>query len=407
MKRVTYLLLLLLITGTAPLFAQKKIVFIGSSTVEGVGANPIADSSFVNRVQKYFRKNTSPGNPDTVVYNLGMSGTYSATGLPVAMYGDPDRNVEKAMSYNPDVVIISYVSNDAHYNVPLSETLDNLRTMYNYVVAAGKRCFITTTQPRDFSGYPAKRQKQKDTRDSILAEYGSNAINFWDDIANANYTINSAYSAGDGIHINNNGHRALYSRTVAKDLFISSVLPIKLLNFSASLRYKKVQLNWRAETDNNFDKFIVERSSNGRTFSVINESKSAKDGTSVVSDYQATDDAPLTGVSYYRVGLIDKNNIRQYSNIARIVNGSQKFALRTAYSASSDIIIRMDVKEKQTIDVQITNASGQVIARKNTVVDEYTQLIRLQNIGVGGKGIYYVYVTNQNKETAVLPFIKE
>jgi hypothetical protein len=75
--------------------------------------------------------------------------------------------------------------------------------------------WVTTTQPRsDLTA--TQRNNLIAMRDWTYQRFGSKAIDFWTTLANADGTINSAYNSGDGIHLNNAGHRILYSRTVSE-----------------------------------------------------------------------------------------------------------------------------------------------------------------------------------------------
>ena len=84
-------------------------------------------------------------------------------------------------------------------------------------------------------------------------------------------------------------------------------LPIELLSFTAVLNgSSSVLLNWATATEINNKQFDIERSSNGIDFESIASvaAKGNKNGTSVTS-YSYIDDAPLQGISYYRLKQID------------------------------------------------------------------------------------------------------
>jgi hypothetical protein len=73
--------------------------------------------------------------------------------------------------------------------------------------------WISTTQPRNLDA--AGRAALIAMKDSTIARYKGRALDFWTGLANADGTVNSAYNAGDGIHINNAGHKVLYERVIA------------------------------------------------------------------------------------------------------------------------------------------------------------------------------------------------
>jgi lysophospholipase L1-like esterase len=158
MKKNLSLLILAILSFTF-VNAQKKIAVLGSSTAAGGGASQ--DSAWIARLQAHYRKNTSDG-VDTTIENLAVFGfvTYQVMPNNFVTPVNPDRtlwpvnvekNVTKALSFQPDIIIINLPSNDVEIepNYNMKETMDNFRALYQHINAAGVRCYITTTQPRN------------------------------------------------------------------------------------------------------------------------------------------------------------------------------------------------------------------------------------------------------------------
>src|SRR5690242_7081167 len=107
-------LLLLSIQG----LAQKKIVILRPSTADGNGASTY-DSSWARRLYFEFNKNTSDG-VDTTIINLAYPGFVTYQAMPsdfvlpanrTSWPQDTARNVTKALSLSPDIILISIPSN--------------------------------------------------------------------------------------------------------------------------------------------------------------------------------------------------------------------------------------------------------------------------------------------------------
>lgn len=195
-----------------------RIVVLGSSTAAGQGPSTI-DSAWVNRYTNYlYNKNTS-----FEVVNLAQGGynTYKIipTGTPkpswVGTTADPNRNLTKALTYNPYAIIVNMPSNDAAGNIPVSEQLFNFKAIVDSAALQGVKTWVTTTQPRNFTNQ-FQIQLQKDVRDSILSIYGDYAIDFWTGTAQTNGFILGIYDSGDGVHMNSKGHRLLLAKMAAK-----------------------------------------------------------------------------------------------------------------------------------------------------------------------------------------------
>jgi hypothetical protein len=100
--------------------------------------------------------------------------------------------------------------------------MSSLQTIFDSATARGNRCFISTTQPRNDAAFNISSVKKKlaDIKDSIINRFDQYAINFWDGMFDpADTTILTKYSSGDLIHFNNAGHRVLFERVVAKNIF--------------------------------------------------------------------------------------------------------------------------------------------------------------------------------------------
>ncbi len=227
-----YCVLLLLIFSAMTAAGQtRRMVVIGSSTAAGLGASS-PDSSWTGRFNRYYKYQL--GIIDTT-HNLGVSGTTNYKGMPTSYIPsggrpspDPAHNVTRAVnllsglsSATNGVVIVNYPSN-GYDNYTIAEIMSSLQLIYDSAVSAGNRCYVTTTQPRSDGSFssPAVRLKMATLKDSIINRFGvTNSINFWDSLYNpADTTILPQYAA-DSTHFNNLGHKILFDRVVAKNIF--------------------------------------------------------------------------------------------------------------------------------------------------------------------------------------------
>ncbi len=192
----------------------RVIVVLGSSTAAGVGPSS-PDSAWVTRYTKYIL-----GLDNTAqVINLAVGGftTYDVmpTGyIPPAGRPTPksNNNITHALTFKPTAIIINLPSNDATNGYSISEQLANYDTVLARARSQKAPVWVATTQPRNLS--VAQRQNLMAMRDSTFARFGSKAIDFWNGLANADGTILPQFDIGDGIHLNNAGHRLLFQRVV-------------------------------------------------------------------------------------------------------------------------------------------------------------------------------------------------
>ncbi|MCR9154569.1 MAG: T9SS type A sorting domain-containing protein [Bacteroidetes bacterium] len=206
-----------------------KIVVIGSSTAAGSGASP-SDSAWVNRYRHYLQSI----NPNNEVVNLARGG-YNTWRLmhdsfsPPSNRPQPDtlRNISHALRQNPDAIIINLPSNDAAIGTGINQQMSNFIAMDSLANLQGVPVWVCTTQPRNFGS--SSIQIQLGVRDSISAYFGSKALDFWTGLANSQNTIDSTYDSGDGVHVNNAGHKLL------SQIAIQAALPDSLVQGLAGI----------------------------------------------------------------------------------------------------------------------------------------------------------------------------
>lgn len=223
---------------TCPATARLRIVILGSSTAEGAGCTR-HDSCWVER----FSRAINDEIPETEVINLAKGGytTYQImpTGSPAyqarrqQLVTDTCRNITKALSLKPDIIIINMPTNDTSHGIPVKEQLNNFKKMAALAKKHNADCYVTTAQPHNFGEKytpPYDKQHHPDVSkqhfrdwfweltEKVKRTFKEHAINFYDGIASDDsYSfIKPEYDSGDGVHLNNNGHRILAQRAVER-----------------------------------------------------------------------------------------------------------------------------------------------------------------------------------------------
>ncbi len=194
------------------------IVVLGSSTAAGSGAST-PSRAWVNRYRTFLQRfrhsaqviNLAKGGYTT--YKVMPSGTIPPPARPAP---DPDRNITKALSFNPNAIIINLPSNDAAGGYSVSEQLANYDVIIATANTQGVPVWISTTQPRNLS--VSGRQNLLTMRDSTFARFGNKAIDFWNGIARENGKIHPEFDSGDGTHLNDAGHAILFERAAMKTM---------------------------------------------------------------------------------------------------------------------------------------------------------------------------------------------
>ncbi|MFT3910625.1 MAG: T9SS type A sorting domain-containing protein [Ferruginibacter sp.] len=96
------------------------------------------------------------------------------------------------------------------------------------------------------------------------------------------------------------------------------LLPVSILNFSAKENNGIVNLNWKTVNEINAGHFNIQKSNNGKDFSIIGNV--AASGITNGSFYNFDDKQPYDGQNFYRLESVDVNGTKQLSNTISINN---------------------------------------------------------------------------------------
>ena len=193
-----------------PFPAKRIYVVLGSSTAAGVGPS-VYDSSWVGRTIKFLPL-TKAHKADSIV-NLAVGGYTSFNILPT---GNANHNITKALSYKPFAIIVNLPTNDIANGASVDAQMKNFATVADLCQQQNVELWVTTSQPRNLDSNG--RAKLLELKNQVVTVFGKHSIDFWTGLAETDGTIKTSYGAGDGVHLNNSGHRILFSR-VAERVF--------------------------------------------------------------------------------------------------------------------------------------------------------------------------------------------
>lgn len=176
------------------------------------------------------------------------------------------------------------------------------------------------------------------------------------------------------------------------------VLPVELISFDAEKKGQSVLLTWKTASEQNSNRFEVERSNNGTTFKLIGTVASAGN-TTTTKNYSLTDNVPLTGVNYYRLKQIDIDGSFKYSKVASVNFERPKQVIVFPNPVSDRLFISLPERSNFS-SVRIMDATGKLVLQK----DISSSAIEL-DVRSLPKGWYVIQLTGDDKVEKA--FIKE
>ena len=182
-------------------------------------------------------------------------------------------------------------------------------------------------------------------------------------------------------------------------------LPIKLINFDAILRQNKVRLNWSTATETNNNYFTVERSGDGEHFEKVTTQRGAGN-SSTTRTYEAVDEFPLPGYSFYRLKQTDFDGHYTYSDVKTVSNkskSSDQLESEIKSVSPNPFTDRIEINfvsiKSGTGDILILNPGGQLISSQTIQITEGYNHITVEDLAGLPEGIYFVGISIGEKCT--------
>ncbi|MET0243913.1 MAG: T9SS type A sorting domain-containing protein [Flavitalea sp.] len=175
----------------------------------------------------------------------------------------------------------------------------------------------------------------------------------------------------------------------------ASLLPVKLTAFNTVLlSNNKAQISWKAQSETNFEKYIIQKSTNGSTFTDI-ATVAPKTGNQYENNYLITDAVNGSGTVYYRLAMKDLDGSITYSLVSTLlVSKITETKIYPTITNGNSIILESPVAiEKAKIDLYDMN--GRLLESKATQVrygKQELSLVATKRI----KGSYLVRVSDKD-----------
>lgn len=173
----------------------------------------------------------------------------------------------------------------------------------------------------------------------------------------------------------------------------ATTVPVRLLNFTANLidGTNQVKLNWNTSSEINFSKFVVEKSINGSDYTSVAEVSSKGDNSSYLKE-----DMINTGITYYRLRLVDNDSRFSYSPIRQVE--LRKSTNLNVYPNPTSNLISVDHKIATTgATIQILGFNGSRISVTNVKEGAIKTSINVSRLTAGKYIVIYTDKTGSEQ----------
>ncbi|MEO8416097.1 MAG: T9SS type A sorting domain-containing protein, partial [Ginsengibacter sp.] len=136
--------------------------------------------------------------------------------------------------------------------------------------------------------------------------------------------VNSTATVGHTVLINGATNPVVFGFTTAPnitnnqtDLGGVHTLPLSFISVNAFEKVTGIEIEWKVAFELNLDKYVVEKSSDGKTFNPIGHLV-ANNNFASATTYDLLDTRPLPDNNFYRISAINKDGKIQYSPVVKI-----------------------------------------------------------------------------------------
>lgn len=169
-------------------------------------------------------------------------------------------------------------------------------------------------------------------------------------------------------------------------IFGTSPLPVELTDFSAKCFDSYIELIWKTLSEENNDRFLIEKSMDGSTWSTIG-SVNGQGNTTEKSDYSFIDNNNEN--AYYRLKQIDFDGKYEYSGIVFSHCNDNEFNFRV-YPNPTDGVITCEINTDSGIKIQLINSLGEILYSVPFTSSAKTEI----DLSTYSPGIYLMQVSD-------------
>ncbi len=177
-----------------------------------------------------------------------------------------------------------------------------------------------------------------------------------------------------------------------------NALPVQYSLFKGQVINNQVKLIWQTVSEQDADKFIVERSIDGTNFKEIGVVK-AKNKAITVNDYSFTDLSPAAGKNYYRLKQVDLDgSYNNKSTVVSITAGKEHKNLQVFPNPAKGNVFVDHLEAGERDLISIYNAAGNLVKQVKSAKGTVQTRVDISTLKAGA---YYLAYQDEEKKSSV------
>ena len=200
------------------------------------------------------------------------------------------------------------------------------------------------------------------------------------------------------------GNRQLYGQATSFTDFTGGFegapLPVEISSLTARRVQKDVRVMWQTVTEKNANRFEVQRSLDGKTFTTVGVVEAAGNSSTLLS-YNFIDKGVaniVSGYAYYRLNTIDNDATSEYSSVVSVdlsKDGPSKLQLAVKpMPFGSFLDLTFEADDKATTVVTLQDVTGKLITTREHATSAGINSIHLGELDNIPAGVYTLRIAS-------------
>jgi trimeric autotransporter adhesin len=180
----------------------------------------------------------------------------------------------------------------------------------------------------------------------------------------------------------------------------SILLPVQLLDFTATRNGQTVKLNWSTVMEKENKGFEVQVSTDAERFTAVSFVNSKNPNSTTLQKYSFVDSKTKPAdILYYRLKQVDMNGTESYSEVKAVTYDNVHVALEATafpnpFAENFTVVVNADAQKLASIT--ITDAMGRKVMEKTVTLNKGSNDIKFEMGNKYSSGIYIINLTTNN-----------
>ena len=168
-----------------------------------------------------------------------------------------------------------------------------------------------------------------------------------------------------------------------------------MVDFKGVINNNVARLDWTIADNQDVSYFVIERSFNGTTFDIVNQTiaDGQKKSSASYAVYDNLEHLSLPNAIYYRLRIIKTSGGVSYSQVIRIPYGSSFTKLSITPNPVHDVMqLAISASSNGSMEIHIFDMSGKVVRKMNANVQSGINVISFDQLSRLQQGTYIAVV---------------